>query len=406
MKKLTIFLAIALVGGLACADEQTLSDMELSVREGVVNVLRDGETIRVGVDDKLGLKPGDVVETKQGTLAKFALEGGPDERRGEMQGSSRILVRSTTSLEAQSGQLLMSVEEPVTVIAGSVTARTAGATFRVDRGFGSDRAGVYSGAIDLDSPGQPRLRLETLFQATLVAGDLPSQGRPYRLDETDAWDKSLLEQVVNLEQQLEVLARGLTPQLRGQRPDLDYFRALTDGRNVNFMRDYLRRKPVDLLIGFTIARNAPQKLAPAFREGFNLFDQGARWGVAAKIMEVEPRPVVAQLERMILATGVVAADGSGNRADFSVAAATGADTGGPSTVASTDGTGGEPPSTGNPPPPDDGGKKPGDEPTPTESPDECSSSTECTVNDILGQRPSPSPSPSGEDENSLLDGVD
>ncbi|MFP5351268.1 MAG: hypothetical protein ACLGIB_01725 [Actinomycetota bacterium] len=411
MKKLTIFLACALVGGLACADESALKDMELSVLKGVVNVIRDGETIPV--ESTIGLEPGDVVETKQGTIAKFALDGGPDERRGELQGSTKIMIRSATSIEAEEGQLLLAVQQPTTVVVDSVTARTAGGTFRIDRGFGSDRAGVYSGSLDLDAPGQPRLRLDTLFQATMVAGDLPSQGRPYRLDESDAWDQRVLGEVVDLEQQLEVLARGLTPQLRGQRPNLDYFEALIGGGNVSFMRGYLQRKPVDLLIGFTIARNASLELEKAFRWGFRLYDQGARWGVAAKIMEVEPRPVVAQLERLILGTGVVAADGSGQPADFSVAAAAASETGGSTTVASTDGSdptttgGGNDPGSG-----DDGGgdDKPNEKPTPEESPDECSNSTECTVNDILGQRPSPSPSPSSEEQGdksgSLLDGLD
>ena len=412
MKKLTIFLAFALIGGLACADESALKDMELSVLKGVVNVIRDGETIPV--ESTIGLEPGDVIETKQGTVAKFALEGGPEERRGELQGSTKVLVRSGTSLEAQEGQLLLAVQQPTTVVADSVTARTAGATFRIDRGFGSDRAGVYSGSLDLESPGQAKLRLGTLFQATMVAGDLPSQGRPYRLDESDAWDQRVLEEVVALEQQLEVLARGLTPQLRGQRPDIDYFAALIGGGNVSFMRNYLQRKPVDLLIGFTIARNAPLRLENAFERGFRLYDQGARWGVAAKIMEVEPKPVVAQLERLILGTGVVAADGSGNEADFSVAAAAASETGGSTAVASTSGTDPVAPadSGGNNPPPGGGGggnEPPDEEPTPVESPDECSSSTECTVNEILGQ-PSPSPSPSSEEEgkksDSLLDGLD
>ena len=409
MKKLTIFLAFALIGGLACADEQALSDMELEVVKGVVNVLRDGEVIPV--DGNFGLKPGDVIETKQGTVAKFALEGGADERRGELQGTSKVLIRSTTSLEAQEGEVLMAVEQPTTVMSDSVTARTAGGTFRIDRGFGSDRAGVYRGVLDLDAPGQPRLRVKTLHQATMVAGDLPSRARPYRLDQSDPWDIQILDEVVTLEQELKVLARGLTPQLRGERPDLDYFEALIGGGDVSFMRRYLQRKPVDLLIGFTIARNAPLRLEEGFEDAFRLYDQGARWGVAATIMKVEPRPVVAQLRTLILGTGVVAADGSGSEADFSVAAAAATETGGSTAVASTGGSAPTQTNTtgGNEPPEQNGGNEPPEEePEPEESPDECSNSTECTVNDILGQRPSPSPSPSSEEKKSgsLLDGLD
>jgi len=401
MKKLTIFLAIALVAGLACSDQDALEDMELKVVAGAATVLRDGESIRV--DDTLGLKPGDVIETKQDAIVSFALEGGSEERRGELQGGSTILIRSTSSVEAQEGNLLMRVSEPTTVMMDSVETRTAGATFRIDRGFGSDRAGVYAGAIDLDAPGQSELRLGPLYQATLVAGDLPNQERPYRLNKRDAWDQRLLEEVVSLEQELELLARGLTPQLRGQRPDLAYFRALIGGGDVGFMRSYLQRKPVDLLIGFTIARNDSQRLSDAFEESFRLFDQGARWGIAAKIMEVEPRPVVAQLERLILGTGVVAADGGGNDgADFSVAAAA---SGTNAATGSTDGT--STPTDPSEPPPDGGGnEKP--RPKPTEDPpEECSNSAECTINEVLGQGPSPSPSPSSEDKgsDSLLDGL-
>jgi len=400
MKKLTIFLAIALVAGLACSDQDALEDMELKVVAGAATVLRDGESIRV--DDTLGLKPGDVIETKQDAIVSFALEGGSEERRGELQGGSTILIRSTSSVEAQEGNLLMHVSEPTTVMMDSVETRTADATFRIDRGFGSDRAGVYAGAIDLDAPGQSELRLSRLYQATLVAGDLPNQQRPYRLDERDVWDGRILEEVVSLEQELQLLARGLTPQLRGQRPGLAYFRALIGGGDVGFMRSYLQRKPVDLLIGFTIARNDSQKLSAAFEESFRLFDQGARWGIAAKIMDVEPRPVVAQLERLILGTGVVAADGGGNDgADFSVAAAASG------TNAATGSTDTSTPSDQSDPPPDDGGnEKP--RPKPTEDPpDECSNSAECTINEVLGQGPSPSPSPSSEDKESgsLLDGL-
>ena len=387
--------------------------MELRAQSGVVNILRDGDTINV--EGAVELEPGDVVVTKDGALAKFALEGGADARQGQLQEHSRLLIRSGTAVEAEEGLLLMQVSEPTRAVVEGVTARASDATFRIDRGFGSVRAGVYRGSIELDAPGQADLAISTLYQATLVAGDLPSQTRPYRLDEKDAWDNALLAEVVNLEKDLADLARGLGGQLGRQRPGLDYFRALTDGSNVGFMSSYLNRKPSDLLIGFTIARIADGSLDRAFREAFDLYDQGARWGVAAKILDVEPRPIVAQLERLILGTGVVAADGSGNNAEFTVAAADASETAasidGPASTSSSSSTTTptQPTQPDQPTRPDEPDEPDNPPDNPPEEPDECSDTAECAVEDVEDQLPGPDPSPSPTQEEEqkdagLLDG--
>lgn len=395
MKKLALSLAAVVLAGVACSADQALADMELRAQSGIVNLLRDGETIEV--EGAVELKPGDVILTKSGALAKFALEGGADARQGQLQANSRLLIRSGTAVEAEEGRLLMQVSESTRAVVEGVTARSSDATFRIDRGFGSVRTGVYRGSVELDAPGQADLAISTLYQATLVAGDLPSQTRPYRLDQNDAWDNALLEEVVNLEQELALLARGLEGQLGRQRPGLAYFRALTDGGNVRFMRSYLDREPSDLLIGFTIARIADGALDRAFRDAFDLYDQGARWGVAAKILDVEPRPIVAQLERLILGTGV--ADGSGKNAEFTVAAADAAETG-----ASIDGTasststsadpGTETDQPDQPDQPDDPDRPQKPPEQPPQEPDECSSTAECAVEDVEDQLPGPDPSPS------------
>lgn len=410
MKKLAVFLAAIVLSGVACSGDDALNDMELRSDLGVVNVIRDGETINV--DGRVELMPGDVIVTKEDALAKFALEGGSEARQGEIQGNARLLVTSTTSLEAQEGEVLLQVAEPTRVEVDGVTARSSDADFRIDRRFGSVRAAVYTGSVELDAPGEANVALSTLYQATIVAGDLPNQTRPYQLDVEDPWDQVLLEEVVNLEQELAVLARGLTSQLGRGRPDLTYFRALADGGNVGFISDYLRRRTSDLLIGFTIARNADGSLQSAFREAFDYFDQGARWGVAAKIMEVEPRPIVAQLERLILGTGVVAANGSGNTAEFTVAAADAAETGGavaPPPNGSTDPQDSDPQEPNDPQDP----QEPNDPEDPPEDPDECTNSIECAGEDLEDQLPGggdPSPSPTNEQEEQgsrgggLLDG--
>lgn len=405
MKKLALSLAAVLLAGVACSGDEALADMELRPESGTVNLLRDGETI--AVEGPTGLQPGDVIVTKSNSLARFALEGGADAREGQLQGNSRVLVRSGSSVEAEEGRLLLQVSEPTRAIVEGVTARSSDGIFRIDRGFGSVRTGVYAGSVELDAPGQADLAVSTLYQATLVAGDLPNHTRPYRLDEEDAWDQVLLKEVVNLEQELEVLARGLGSQLGRQRPDLAYFRALADGDKVGFMNRYLKRKPADLLIGFTIAQIADGALHRAFKAAFELRDQGARWGVAAKILDVEPRPIVAQLERLILGTGVVAADGSGNTARFDVAAAAASDSGasidGSTSSSTTNTQANEPNEPSDPNDPDDPKKPPKD---PQPSPDECSDTASCAVEDVEDQLPGPEPSPSPTQEQStgLLDG--
>ena len=403
MKKLALLVAAVVLSGVACSGDQALADMELRLVSGVVNVLRDGETINV--DGPIELMPGDVIVTKEQSLAKFALEGGSPARHGQVQGNARLLVSSTTSLEAEEGEVLMQVTEPTRVEVDGVTARASDADFRVDRRFGSVRTAVYDGSVELDAPGQADLALSTLYQATIVSGDLPNQTRPYQLDEEDPWDRDLLGDVIDLEEELAVLGRGLSSQLGQQRPDLEYFRALTDGQRVDFMRDYLRRRPSDLLIGFTIARNADGSLQNAFKDAFDYFDQGARWGVAAKLMEVQPRPIVAQLERLILGTGVVAANGSGNRAEFTVAAADASETGG--AVVPPPGSQPPPSDPSDPQPPPEDPKDPDEPKDPPEDPDECTNSIECAGEDLEDQLPGggdPSPSPTSEQDRGLLDG--
>ena len=412
MKKLAVSLAAVVLAGVACSGDQALADMELRAQSGIVNVLRDGETINV--DGAVELQPGDVILTKNGALAKFALEGGADARQGQILGNSRVVVRSGSAVEAEEGRLLLQVSEPTRALVEGVTARVSNGAFRIDRGFGSVRAGVYRGSIELDAPGQADLAVSALYQATMVAGDLPSQTRPYRLAAADPWDRVLLAEVVDLEEELKLLARGLGTQ-RSQRPGLDYFRALADGGNVGFMASYLKRKPADLLIGFTIAQVVDGSLERAFREAFDLYDQGARWGVAAKILDAEPRPVVAQLERLILGTNVIAADGSGGTAEFTVAAADASESG---AGASIDGAAPPPSSTA---PEDPGGddpseptdpqepNEPNQPPDQPEEPDECSDTAECAVEDVEDQLPGPQPSPSPTQEQDeqgrgLLDG--
>lgn len=403
MKRIALSLIAVVFAGMACADDAALKDMELRLQSGVVNVIRDGETINV--DGTLELEPGDVIVSKEGALAEFALEGGAGVRQGQIQEHVKLLVRSSDSIEAQEGNVLMNVSDSTSVIVDGVTASTSGGSFRIDRGFGSVRAATYDGSLQLDSPGQTDIRLPRLYQATIVAGALPNQTRPYQLDVKDPWDRDLLEEVVDLEENLAALSRGFTGQVGRDRPGLDYFSALADGGDLGFMRRYLKRKPSDLLIGFTIAQNADKALRPAFEKAFELFDAGARWGIAAAILEVEPRPIVAELKDLILGTGVAA--GSGDKASFDVAAAAAGEAGEgdtPTTTNNTDPGGTDPTDPGDDPKDPSDPKDPGGDPKDPKEPDECSDGAECAVQELedeLFPDEEPSPSPTNEQKRLL-----
>jgi hypothetical protein len=281
-----------------------------------------------------------------------------------------------------------------------VTATTPASTFRIDRDFGSTRLGVYRGDVGLEATGQVPLDVDAYFQATVVAGDLPPGVIPYNLRLQDAWDQSILKEQVTLEGDLEAMGQGLQNNLGSHRPTLDFFGALAGNKSVGFMKDYLKRRPTDLLIGFTIARNAGGDLEASFEDAFGYFDDGAKWSIASAILDVKSKPILASLERLSVATGVVAADGSaaGGQPDFSIAAAAAANIGG--AAPSQEISGGSPPGA-------EGGNDPGGEDPKPNDPDknppkECSSSAECTAQEVVDQIPRPTPSPTGAPD--LIDG--
>jgi hypothetical protein len=401
MKRTALALIVVLLAAGACSRPDALSGMQLR-RDGGgdVHVLRDGKSISVG--STIEIEPGDIIETEKGARATFALEGGEDDRKATLQPDTRVVVASPTEFEVEAGHALVEVKATTTTQFDDVTASTSSASYRIDRDFGSTRLGVYVGGVGLDATGQVPLDVNSYFQATVVAGDLPSVAIPYQLRLQDAWDQSLLKEQVTLEGDLEQLGQGLENQLGlQQRVPLDYFSELAGGKPVGFMKEYLKRKPTDLLIGFTIARNASGSLEDAFTDAFGYFDDGAKWSIASAILDVKSKPILASLESLLVATGVIAADGgtTGGQAEFSVATAEAANNGQPS--ADSPNTASEQP-TGSDPGSDPGGEDPPPNKPDKDPPQECSSSAECGVQDVMDQIPGPSPSPTGASD--LIDG--
>ncbi|HEX2057538.1 MAG TPA: hypothetical protein VHI71_04135 [Actinomycetota bacterium] len=363
------------------SDASELAEMTVKRRAGDVTVLRAGETIEVG--DSVSLEPRDIVQTHVDAEAIVRLEGG---RLLTLASDSKIRIKDFRSIETQGGSILADASEPLVVTFGGVRAATAKATFRVDRGVSVARVGSYQGRVTVSAPGEERLIVPSLFEATPpVNGVLPQSPRPYDFDYADPWDRLHLENVLALQEELDQLSAGLDAQIGRQRPGLDYFAALEEDANVSFLRPYLKRDPLNLLIGFTIATHDDRPLAAAFRQAFSLYDRGAEWAVAAAIMDVKLPAVIADLED-IATVAVVAASGGDD--SFTAAAAALTDEPG---ISQPPGPGENPPTAPptDAPPTDNPKPKPSDNP-----PDECQSFAECTAEDISEElQPSPTPSP-------------
>jgi hypothetical protein len=400
MRRWALPLAIVLLAGAACgplAPEQTLPEMSLKKVSGTVEIIRGGDTITVG--EETDIEPDDVIRTSgRDALAKLRLEG---DRLLELKGRGSTVVDSPTSVEVQSGQVLVRAEEVTRVLVDSVEASASAAQFRVDRGFGSARVSSYSGTVAVESPGQQRLDIRSFFEAAVTAGEIPQSARPYRMQPDDPWDALILQKWVSLEEELKVLSNSLTNNLGGDRPDIAYFSELAGGE-AGFVRSFLDRRVADLLIGFTIANNSDPSLKQAFRRAFSLFDEGATWGITSAIMEIEPRPLLAQLGRTILGTGVAVAGGAQTGgASFSVAAADLSASGGgiqpPASGGGTTSPGDSPGVSGggggNPGGGDPGGGNPGGGGGGGEKPKECQTGdVQCTIDDLTNPSPKPSPS--------------
>jgi len=389
MRKLTLLIVVSLFAGTACwpfDGESPLAEMTLRNVDGLVQILRGDEVIKVG-DSDVAVEPGDIIETKRFGLANLRLEG---DREAWISGATleraEAMVVSPTELEGRTGTVVAHAEDAMTVRFGAVTATAEGATFRVDQRAGGARAASFEGQLRLRAPGEPTMNVDRLFEVGAAAGDLRDE-RPYQLNVDDPFDKRELARVVDLETELQQITFGFASQLTRQRPNLAYFRALGEGINVAPIKKYLRRPTVDLLTAFTIATNTNEyRFRKAINRAFNLHDAGGSWSVVAEILGSKPALLLADLNDIFVATGAVAGGGADDP-EFTVAAAQ---------EAADDTTPIEPPPDDDPSgnDDDDGGNGGGGE-----EPRECTSGPECDVNEIR-ERIFPSPSPSD-----LLDGV-
>ncbi|MGH2805942.1 MAG: hypothetical protein ACRDKT_01580 [Actinomycetota bacterium] len=391
---LGVILVVALFGG-ACSSDDDIGPMTIRALGGEVTLHRGSEVIKV--TDTHDLQPQDVVVVKgRDGVAELELEAHREVSLNSLKGTARVRIRSTSTIEGQSGSLLANAPgEDMKVLFDDATASFSDGRFRLDRGFGASRAASYSANVTLSAPGEGRIAMRPLYEVDIAAGDLPDAASPYELT-YDGWDEEYIGEVVNLTEDLDRLAIGFSRQLDGSRPPLDYFADLAGAAKVDFMRPFLRRAPADLLVGFTIATNdRDRSLERSFKQAFDLYDAGARWGVAATILEVRATPLLAQLSDLILGTQVLAGGGGGSP-EFVIAVSEGSSGSAPGTggddetviTGSTGGGNGDGDGNGN-----GGGES-----------DDCADFASCTVEDIEDElppgpnsEPEPEPSPTSRD---------
>jgi hypothetical protein len=364
-----------------------IGQMQVQEQVGDVVILRDGETVTV--DGDTSIKPGDVIKTVDSGSALLRLSG---LRLAFLQPYTEVVVTDEESLEVRQGKVKAEISDgdtmSLSIDKAELTPLSNSASFRVDTGPGFVTTAVYQGEAQLTSPGQESLTLAPLFQASIAGGELPVRTSPYTYSERDSWDQEELEAVINLDDQLQQKADGLTAQLDGRRPSLAFYRELRGG-DVSTMRPYLKRSTGDVLIGFTIARNTPGRFEQSFQQAFSYHDEGGQWGVVATILEARSKPLLAQLTDIVLATGVADGGGSeGSQPILSVAAAQEANDPG----SSTPGGGENPGDPGGEDPTDPGGTDPGGGGTDPGGgdgdPGDCQDGTDCdtqeAVDEILG----------------------
>ena len=393
MQKIAVPLVISLFAAVACWPFSSDAQGDMTVKQmsgsGRVQILRDGKSITVS--DAEPLEIGDVVATTN-AIARIKLVG---KDLVNVAADTEVRVESTKAVEGplHTGSIVADTDGAMRVEFAGVAATSTGGVVRIDRGVASVRAGTYDGSWKLETPGQPRVALSRLFEVQAAASAL--RGRePYRLDDSDPWDRVYLKDLVALDEDLTPLARGLQSQLGGSRPDLPYFGALAS-QDVGFMKRYLSRPTIDLLTAFVISNHSPGPLGPDFTRAFKLADAGAEWPVVAGILNASFDPLVAELTDIAASTGAVAG-GSGNQAVFSLAAAQAVADAGPGDVVVPPKDDGDDGSTG----PIAGGDGNDDntgggdpDPKPSSSPDDCNSGTECDVKEIVDKvNPEPSPS--------------
>jgi hypothetical protein len=305
--------------------------------------LRDGETIRAGSN------------LRTGKDSSARLEGGGG-RALELGADTQATIVSAGNVALEIGSALGEAGEgDLSFDSRGVGVQISEGTARLERLLGVLRVGVYSGKTRVDLAG--RGVNVPPFRELDFAGGIPVDRapRPLTLSGADEWDRRLLGDVIEFDQEISQFGTGFNNQYAGQTAEPAFFRGFVTVSNVSFLGGVTGQPPAEILIGLVLAERVQAAKGGSLQRLFGaaLVERaaGATWGLIAKERGQDLPQLLAAVLDAIRRGTTPTSSGSGG----------GSDGGG-----------------GNPPRRPTSGPTSSPRPTPTGSPS-----------------PSPSPSPSG-----------
>jgi hypothetical protein len=267
--------------------------------EGVVEVAVKGNSyVRASRDRILGRD--DRVRVVEG---KAVLEL-PSASTVELRNGSEITLAGgkEPQLVLDGGDLLVQAPHDTVKIDGGVATVSVAGSAKLRRG-GSLVAGVYEGNVDLSKNDEQHIGIPQYRQAAAVGtGLLPAAPDPLDLRASDEWDRRMLGQVLSLSEQLEVFARGFESQLpsggtRGPELFKSVIPVLADAPITPAL--LAGRAPGESLVGLTLVALDKGDFDDRVKRIFGFRQAGASWGLVAADRDINPNPLLNNLESAI-----------------------------------------------------------------------------------------------------------
>jgi hypothetical protein len=316
-------------------------------------------TVQAPGEDARALREGDTIRAGSGVHtgkdSSVRLEGGAG-RAIELAGDTQATIVSAGDVSLDVGSALgESGEGTLSFDSRGVGVAVGDGTARLERLLGVLRVGVYSGKTRVDLGGRgvdvPAYR-ELDFAGGIPVDRVP---RPLTLSASDQWDRRLLGDVIEFDQEISQYGTGFNNQFTGQVTAPSFFGGFVGVTNVSFVGGYLGQRPAEILIGLVLAEQVASKTHAAAQRLFPSMlterSQGATWGLIAKEHGLELHSVLqAVLDAIRRGTAPGSSSGGGGSGG-------GGQSPGPS-----------PGPTGSPKPKPTGSPSPGPSPSPTPTP--------------------------------------
>lgn len=228
---------------------------------------------------------------KTASDAYVQLEGG-DGELVELQADTQVTLVDGSHATLEIGKALgvTGEDRPFTVESRGTAVRVAaGGATRVERLLGALRVAVYRGSARVELLGRgldvPGLR------EIVIAGGVPleREARPLTLSATDRWDRRLLGDVLDFDQELTQFGTGFNSEFGGKAIAPAFFTTFVALPSLAFLRSQVpTSEPSEVLVGVVFAQQlsarsgGPAQLPNLFAQMLDLRNQGASWGLIAK----------------------------------------------------------------------------------------------------------------------------